>query len=271
MPCWGAQTQRAVENFPISGRPIERALIGALGHDQGCRRDRERRAACHPEGHGERHPRRRRRGGEGCTRRPLPDRRVPDRIGHLVEHEHERGDRHARRPSDSGGRCTRTTTSTRRSRRTTCSRRRSTSRRRASSSRDLLPALEHLAKELRRQQRRFKTVVKAGRTHLMDATPVTLGQEFGGYAAGHRERHRAGRLGAAARGRAAARRHRGRHRHQLRRVGSRRRAIAKIATDMQLPLTEAPRSLRGPGRARCARRGVGRLSRDRGLAQEDRR
>jgi fumarate hydratase class II len=47
---------------------------------------------------------------------------------------------------------------------------------------DLLPALEHLARALRRRQRAFATVVKAGRTHLMDATPVTLGQEFGGYA-----------------------------------------------------------------------------------------
>jgi fumarate hydratase class II len=47
---------------------------------------------------------------------------------------------------------------------------------------DLVPALEHLAKALRKKQREFKTVVKSGRTHLMDATPVTLGQEFGGYA-----------------------------------------------------------------------------------------
>jgi fumarate hydratase class II len=47
---------------------------------------------------------------------------------------------------------------------------------------DLVPALEHLAKSLRKKQREFKAVVKSGRTHLMDATPVTLGQEFGGYA-----------------------------------------------------------------------------------------
>jgi fumarate hydratase, class II len=47
---------------------------------------------------------------------------------------------------------------------------------------ELVPALEHLAKSLRKKQRAFKTVVKSGRTHLMDATPVTLGQEFGGYA-----------------------------------------------------------------------------------------
>jgi fumarate hydratase class II len=48
---------------------------------------------------------------------------------------------------------------------------------------DLLPALDYLAKALEVKAELWKTVVKAGRTHLMDATPVTLGQEFGGYAA----------------------------------------------------------------------------------------
>ncbi|MDT7545939.1 MAG: fumarate hydratase, class [Actinomycetota bacterium] len=48
---------------------------------------------------------------------------------------------------------------------------------------DLIPALEHLAASLERKAKDFATVVKSGRTHLMDATPVTLGQEFGGYAA----------------------------------------------------------------------------------------
>ncbi|WBB78913.1 class II fumarate hydratase [Micromonospora sp. WMMD882] len=48
---------------------------------------------------------------------------------------------------------------------------------------DLLPALTHLAGALEAKAAEFETVVKAGRTHLMDATPVTLGQEFGGYAA----------------------------------------------------------------------------------------
>src|SRR5205814_1391757 len=47
---------------------------------------------------------------------------------------------------------------------------------------DLIPSLQQLAKALRKKQRQFKDVVKSGRTHLMDATPVTLGQEFGGYA-----------------------------------------------------------------------------------------
>ncbi|MFF9506435.1 class II fumarate hydratase [Streptomyces sp. NPDC014724] len=48
---------------------------------------------------------------------------------------------------------------------------------------ELIPALDHLATALERKSAEFATVVKSGRTHLMDATPVTLGQEFGGYAA----------------------------------------------------------------------------------------
>ncbi|HEY8455036.1 MAG TPA: class II fumarate hydratase [Actinopolymorphaceae bacterium] len=48
---------------------------------------------------------------------------------------------------------------------------------------DLIPALRHLAETLEAKAEEFATVVKSGRTHLMDATPVTLGQEFGGYAA----------------------------------------------------------------------------------------
>jgi fumarate hydratase class II len=48
---------------------------------------------------------------------------------------------------------------------------------------DLTPALEHLQRALADRRDEFADVVKAGRTHLMDATPVTLGQEFGGYAA----------------------------------------------------------------------------------------
>jgi fumarate hydratase class II len=48
---------------------------------------------------------------------------------------------------------------------------------------DLLPAMDELASALERKAEEFADVVKAGRTHLMDAVPVTLGQEFGGYAA----------------------------------------------------------------------------------------
>jgi fumarate hydratase class II len=48
--------------------------------------------------------------------------------------------------------------------------------------RELVPALQHLASALRHKAAEMATVVKAGRTHLMDATPVTLGQELAGYA-----------------------------------------------------------------------------------------
>ena len=48
---------------------------------------------------------------------------------------------------------------------------------------DLVPAMTKLAESLERKAAEFQDVVKSGRTHLMDATPVTLGQEFGGYAA----------------------------------------------------------------------------------------
>jgi fumarate hydratase class II len=52
---------------------------------------------------------------------------------------------------------------------------------------DLLPALDQLAAALGRKAQEFDDIVKSGRTHWMDAVPVTLGQEFGGYAAQVRE------------------------------------------------------------------------------------
>jgi fumarate hydratase, class II len=48
---------------------------------------------------------------------------------------------------------------------------------------DLLPAIAHLEKALARKAKEFARIVKIGRTHLQDATPLTLGQEFSGYAA----------------------------------------------------------------------------------------
>jgi fumarate hydratase, class II len=52
---------------------------------------------------------------------------------------------------------------------------------------DLLPALDRLAESLERKAQEFDDLVKSGRTHWMDAVPVTLGQEFAGYAAQVRE------------------------------------------------------------------------------------
>jgi fumarate hydratase class II len=104
--------------------------------------------------------------------------------------------------------------------------------------RDLQPALDHLATSLERKAAEFAEVVKSGRTHLMDATPVTLGQEFGGYAAAVRmgiERletvlPRVGELplGGTAVGTGINTP-----------PGFAAKVIARIADDLQLPLSEA--------------------------------
>ena len=53
----------------------------------------------------------------------------------------------------------------------------------AAATNNLVPALDHLASAFEAKAAEFAQIVKSGRTHLMDATPVTLGQEFAGYAA----------------------------------------------------------------------------------------
>ena len=120
---------------------------------------------------------------------------------------------------------------------------------------DLIPALGYLAESLERKAAEFKDVVKSGRTHLMDATPVTLGQEFGGYAAPGPLRHRAHQRRPPPRRRGPARRHRRGHRHQHagRIPAARDRAARRrhrTAPD------RGPRPLRGPGQPRRPRRGL---------------
>jgi fumarate hydratase, class II len=105
-------------------------------------------------------------------------------------------------------------------------------------SQSLVPALDHLAEALEGKAAEFADTVKSGRTHLMDATPVTLGQEFGGYAAA--VRHGAQRaamtladvaelpLGGTAVGTGLNAP-----------PGFARTVIARLAADFDLPLTEA--------------------------------
>ena len=177
--------RKAIENFPVSGEPIPAAGRALARADQGRRGARERRARAARRRQGRAHRRRRRSRRRRRARRPVPDRRLPDRLGHLVEHERERGDRGARgrgrareRRRQHGPVVERRLPVGRPSRRargdraTTCCRRSSRSR----------ASLEAKARE-------FDDVVKSGRTHWMDAVPVTLGQEFGGYAAQVREGH----------------------------------------------------------------------------------
>ena len=147
-------------------------------------------------------------------------------------------------------RCTRTITSMRRSRRTTCSRRRCTSRSRSASTRSAAGMRVARTSHLRRKQRDFAKVVKSGRTHLMDATPVTLGQEFGGYATQiedgiARLRDTLPRVCALPLGGTAV----GTGINAPKRFAG--LVIQRLAARTGLPLTEATRPLR---RARCARR-----------------
>ena len=90
---------------------------------------------------------------------------------------------------------------------------------------DLLPAMDGLAKTLAAKATEFDDIVKTGRTHLMDAVPVTLGQEFAGYAAQIELGAERVRATLGARRPAAPRRHRDRHRPQhasrVRREGAR--------------------------------------------------
>jgi fumarate hydratase, class II len=87
---------------------------------------------------------------------------------------------------------------------------------------ELVPAVEHLRAAFARKARQFRSVVKSGRTHLMDATPVTLGQEMGGYAA---------QLGAAVE----------RLDHMLPRVGQLPLGGTAVGTGINAPRTFAPK------------------------------
>ncbi len=179
---WQAQTQRAVENFPISGAPIERELIAGLALIKGAgARVRARRglleqakadaiAACAAEvargdWDGE-FPIDVFQTGSGTSSNMNANEVLAtlaaERLGSPVHPNDDVNDplsSNDQFPSAIHVAATKATAL------------------------DLKPALDHLAGALEAKAAEFATVVKSGRTHLMDATPVTLGQEFAGYAA----------------------------------------------------------------------------------------
>ena len=133
---------------------------------------------------------------------------------------------------------------------------------------DLQPALAVLHDSLRAKAEEFAGLVKSGRTHLMDATPVMLGQELGGYAATLALAQERLDARAAPGARAAARRHRGRHRHQH--PGGLRRRRDRGARRADRPAVHrGPRPLRGPGQPRLARRAERRAADGRGRPHQD--
>jgi fumarate hydratase class II len=177
---WGAQTARAVENFPISGVPVPAGVIRALALIKAAAAevnaelgvlDRARAdaiAAAAREvaegGHADHFPIDVFQTGSG-TSTNMNVNEVVARLAHL-----DAGlDVHPNDHVNAGQSSNDTFPSALRVAAT------------LAAVDDLVPALRHLAQSLGRKEVEFAEVVKAGRTHLMDAVPVTLGQEFGGY------------------------------------------------------------------------------------------
>ncbi|MFC7502203.1 class II fumarate hydratase [Nocardioides sp. CPCC 206347] len=178
---WQAQTQRAVENFPISGTPIEPALIHALGEVKA--------AAAHANGelgvlaadlaaaieaaarqvaegrYDDQFPIDVFQTGSGTSSNMNANEVVATlaaRSGVVVHpNDHVNASQSS---NDTFPTAIHVAAS-------------------LAVVRDLVPALAVLAGSLEAKATEFASLVKSGRTHLMDATPVTLGQEFGGYAA----------------------------------------------------------------------------------------
>lgn len=178
---WGAQTARAVENFPISGQPVPPGVVHALALlkaaaaevnaelgvlDQARASAIAEAAAQVADGrHDEQFPIDVFQTGSG-TSTNMNVNEVVARIAHLATGEAVHPNDHVNAGQSSND----TFPSALRIAAT------------VAVHRGLAPSLLHLAKALRAKESEFSDVVKAGRTHLMDAVPVTLGQEFGGYA-----------------------------------------------------------------------------------------
>ncbi|QSY51280.1 MULTISPECIES: class II fumarate hydratase [Streptomyces] len=179
---WRAQTQRAVENFPVSGQRLERAHIAALGRikaaaakvnaelgvlDKDVAGAIADAAAEVVEGRWDEHfPVDVFQTGSGTSSNMNANEVIAtlagERLGRPVHpNDHVNASQSSNDVFPSSIHIAAT----------------------AAVTADLVPALEHLAASLERKAEEFAEVVKSGRTHLMDATPVTLGQELGGYAA----------------------------------------------------------------------------------------
>ena len=178
---WRAQTQRAVENFPISGRGLEAAHIAALARIKGAAAqvnvalgvlDEDlgtaiATAAAHVAagGYDDQFPIDVFQTGSGTSSNMNANEVIATlaardlgRPVHPNDHVNASQSSNDVFPSSIHLAATAAVTA------------------------DLIPALEHLTAALRAKSADFAEIVKAGRTHLMDATPVTLGQEFSGYA-----------------------------------------------------------------------------------------
>ena len=179
---WGAQTQRAVENFPVSGVRLERSLIAALARIKGAAAVANAElgvvepdvaaaiAAAAAEvaagDHDDHFPVDVFQTGSGTSSNMNANEVIAqlagERLGRSVHPNDEVN------ASQSSNDVFPSAIHVAAVEQVTVA---------------LLPSLEYLAAALHAKSRELAEVVKSGRTHLMDATPVTLGQELGGYAA----------------------------------------------------------------------------------------
>ena len=178
---WRAQTQRAVENFPISGTPIERELIAALASIKGAAATVNASLGVLPQetadaivaaaaevaaGTWDEHfPIDVFQTGSGTSSNMNTNEVIATLATEAGTAVHPNDHVNASQSSNDVFPSAIHVAATR------------------AIVRDLVPALQHLEASLERKATEYAEVVKSGRTHLMDATPVTLGQEFGGYAA----------------------------------------------------------------------------------------
>jgi fumarate hydratase, class II len=179
---WRAQTQRAVENFPISGRPLERSQIRALGLLKGAAaRVNAKLGVLEPEvaeaiaaaaddvaagEYDEHFPLDVFQTGSGTSSNMNANEviatvasRALGRDVHPNDHVNASQSSNDTFPTTIHVAATEAVVT------------------------DVIPALDHLAVTIERRAAEWSDVVKAGRTHLMDAVPVTLGQEAGAWAA----------------------------------------------------------------------------------------
>src|SRR5690606_27009161 len=178
---WRAQTQRAVENFPISGRTLEAAHIAALGHVKAAAAtvnaelgvlDKDLAAAIAEAARevadgrwDDQFPVDVFQTGSGTSSNMNANEVIAtlaqERLGRPVHpNDHVNASQSS---NDAFPTAIHVAAAT-------------------ETAYHLVPSLEHLATALRAKSIEFAHVVKAGSTHLMVATPVTLGQEFAGYA-----------------------------------------------------------------------------------------
>ncbi|QCQ90185.1 class II fumarate hydratase [Rhodococcus sp. SGAir0479] len=177
---WRAQTQRAVENFPISGRGLERAQIRAMGLlKAACAQVNKDLGLLAPDKadaiiaaaneiadgrHDDQFPIDVFQTGSGTSSNMNANEVIASLAARAGVTVHPNDDVNMSQSSNDTFPTATHVAAT------------------EAAVKDLVPALDHLRLALFDKAAQWRTVVKSGRTHLMDAVPVTLGQEFGGYA-----------------------------------------------------------------------------------------